>query len=474
METSVVCGTLLGLMLVMLDTKPPDWCARGKATQALTLPHHTVQLKRGGGSTKKRKRKTLVQSPLKKKKKQRRQNKSMLPKTGPIYFCKTNPKKKGTECHKRFEAYMHATTIEDAMEKGMTQKDLKWDADRNFCWFRVKIYRDNAKEHKVIKNGYELDDASAMLTHTEWANVGRLAAIASKPCFWTTFYDIQKDLQPTASRDVLIALGGGGLQLNVTFMKLLTDQLLQNKAGRKKLKDFSGNMLTGNLKDVDLGELVTLVDGYKDRIHSHLRLVAQNTLEEFEMDDDMMILISIYRDHDRVSKDQPRHTDNQMPGSYFSLVMFGCDADGLIYKGKVPCTRVCAYANIHSVTMNGDGWPFDWYGLAVNTPGTVDPHTSIVVAGNVIHFGPGQPEDDIDGLDLRCALFRMARHPSCKKNHDKSGDTQMLEYTYLAFNHPKKVALLKSSLERPDHADWETRIGQEEACKLHARIAKMR
>ena len=74
----------------------------------------------------------------------------------------------------------------------------------------------------------------------------------------------------------------------------------------------------------------------------------------------------------------------------------------------------------------------------------------------------------------RHALFRMARHPSCKKNHDKSGDTQMLEYTYLAFNHPKKVALLKSSLERPDHADWETRIGQEEACKLHARIAKMR
>ena len=178
----------------------------------------------------------------------------------------------------------------------MAQKDLKWDADRKFCWFRVKIYRDNAKEHKVIKNGYELDDASAMLTHTEWANVGRLAAIASKPCFWTTFYDIQKDLQPTASRDVLIPLGGGGLQLNVTFTKMLTDQLLQNKAGRKKLKDFSGK-LTGKLKDVDLAELVTLVDGYKDRIHSHLRLVAQNTLEEFEMDDDMMILISIYRDH---------------------------------------------------------------------------------------------------------------------------------------------------------------------------------
>ena len=101
------------------------------------------------------------------KQRPKKKKRVMLPKTGPIYFVKTNPKKEGTECQKRFGTYMHATTVEEAMEKGMTSKDLKWDSERNFCWFSAKIYRDDAKEHAVMKCGYELNDALAMLTQEE-------------------------------------------------------------------------------------------------------------------------------------------------------------------------------------------------------------------------------------------------------------------------------------------------------------------
>ena len=58
-----------------------------------------------------------------------------IPEAGPIFFVDINPKRNGSGCYIRFDAYMVATTIEEAMQKGMTKADLQHDFNRGFCWF---------------------------------------------------------------------------------------------------------------------------------------------------------------------------------------------------------------------------------------------------------------------------------------------------------------------------------------------------
>ena len=49
----------------------------------------------------------------------------------------------------RFDAYMVATTIEEAKEKGMTTADLKHDFNQGFCWFDEESKKSNGPQKQT-------------------------------------------------------------------------------------------------------------------------------------------------------------------------------------------------------------------------------------------------------------------------------------------------------------------------------------
>ena len=60
------------------------------------------------------------------------------PLSGPCAFSQVNPKKVGTACHARYEAYKAATTVEEAKKLGALRDDIRWDAARGYVTFPVK------------------------------------------------------------------------------------------------------------------------------------------------------------------------------------------------------------------------------------------------------------------------------------------------------------------------------------------------
>jgi len=46
-----------------------------------------------------------------------------------------NPKKPGTACNLRYEAYKSATTVAEFLEKGGTPADLTHDVGKGFVWY---------------------------------------------------------------------------------------------------------------------------------------------------------------------------------------------------------------------------------------------------------------------------------------------------------------------------------------------------
>ena len=300
-----------------------------------------------------------------------------------------------------------------------------------------------------------------------------LCAAAAQPIFRERFDEIQYSMEDErhASRSAMSPLGYGHDQFNVTYTLLLVNKY--NKAGGT-IVDLNRELSKAMQCAVDVGDLATYVDGFNDRMHPHLKRVASSTLTQFVLDKDVMVVITNYRlpSPAKQPTEQPRHADNDRPGSFFSVVMFGCTRTGGAFNGQVPCTRVLTYPNIASVSMNGKGWPVDWYSLDTSTPNTVNSQASIVVAGNTLHCGPGQPEEVPPGLDLRCALFRMARHPACRAWHDKFGDIQMFEWSYLFGL--GRYDLLKTSIDRPKHADWEERCDKGQIDAVRDVLATLR
>ncbi len=43
-----------------------------------------------------------------------------------------NPKRRGSACHERFSRYENGMTVGEALERGITRTDLRWDLRHNF------------------------------------------------------------------------------------------------------------------------------------------------------------------------------------------------------------------------------------------------------------------------------------------------------------------------------------------------------
>ena len=80
-----------------------------------------------------------------------------VPESGPIRYQLTNPKREGTLCHARYEEYKCARTVQEALEKGATKADLKWDAERGFCEFGDGISGLSAGVGDEWGVGYDMD-----------------------------------------------------------------------------------------------------------------------------------------------------------------------------------------------------------------------------------------------------------------------------------------------------------------------------
>ena len=57
------------------------------------------------------------------------------PDTVEVKFIATNPKRPGTACNLRYEAYKSATTVPEFLEKGGTPADLTHDVGKGFVWY---------------------------------------------------------------------------------------------------------------------------------------------------------------------------------------------------------------------------------------------------------------------------------------------------------------------------------------------------
>jgi len=55
------------------------------------------------------------------------------PDTVEVKFIATNPKRPGTACNLRYEAYKDATTVKEFLEKGGWRADLVHDVNKNYC-----------------------------------------------------------------------------------------------------------------------------------------------------------------------------------------------------------------------------------------------------------------------------------------------------------------------------------------------------
>ena len=290
------------------------------------------------------------------------------------------------------------------------------------------VFKPTAIDHAALKNGFDLcSGAKEYLTKQQWGDMGLLAAATVHACTIRMLDDLKKELEKrkliqNEARIAIGKIGGDALQLNVT----LTNSFLAHEDVAKHMCEALSAKLSKKLgvEKFDFAELVRRVEGYKEQLSPHLRRVASDTLTEFELDTDLKLLVQ--------SKAvlQPPHTDNEVPGSFYSVILFGCGVNGELYEGDVPCTHICRYDNMANITRKGRGWPLNWRRLQAATPPTCPGFASIVAPANAIHWGVGISGD----FALRCSVFRMARHPECKKFFDskvEGGDLQMFEYSYL-------------------------------------------
>ena len=138
------------------------------------------------------------------------------------------------------------------------------DDDAEFA--KQVIWLDDACQHTVLKRGFEIEQWSAELTSAEWGALRLLCAVAAQPIFGKRFDEIQHSIEDErhASRSALSALGYGHSQLNVTYTKRLVNK--HNKAGGT-IVDLNLELSKSMKCAVDVGALVTHVDGFKDRMH---------------------------------------------------------------------------------------------------------------------------------------------------------------------------------------------------------------
>ena len=288
------------------------------------------------------------------------------------------------------------------------------------------LYTADASAQPVFARGFSLS-ANTSLSDEQWGDVRLLAAAAAAPCFEEAFDAF------ASSRDRSVVVGniaGNQKQVDVGF----AFKLLQRPLVQQGLQELS-RKLQQRLRqpELDVASLITRVHGYRQQLSAHLIAVSEATLARFELGQELLLLIGNYTSG-CVPCTQPRHTDCIRRGSFFNVVHFGCGLRGEDYSGAVPCVSVCDYDGVGDVSMRGAGWPTDWYDLRVSTPESVSSGTSIVAPANVIHFGVGRPNSVPKGLDLRCSVFLMARHPRTELMVDgrfHNLHTQMFEWSYL-------------------------------------------
>ena len=323
------------------------------------------------------------------------------------------------------------------------------------------VFKTTAVDHPALKYGFDLDPgAKDFLTKQQWEDVGLLAAATVLPCTITMLDKLKVELEEqqlikNEARNAVGRIGGEAHQLNVTF----TDYLLSHR----HVATVPCNRLSRTLekklgvKKLDFAELVNRVESYKEQLSPHIRRVASDTLTTFELDTDLKLLVQM------LDAKQPPHTDNAMPGSLYNVILFGCGKNGELYGGDVPCTHICRYENMANITKNGRGWPLNWRDCPASTPQMCPGFASIVSPANNIHWGVGRSND----FALRCSLFRMARHPECKKFFDSSvegGDLQMFEYSYLW--QLGQDELFCESVTHPQNIQWRTSHVKEEVVKM--------
>ena len=328
------------------------------------------------------------------------------------------------------------------------------------------VFKPTAVDHPALKNGFDLyPGAKDFLTKQQWEDIGLLAAATVLPCTIRMLDKLKRELEgqqliENEARDAIGKIGGEALQLNVTFTDWLLSQFQHVAKPRcARLSRTLGKEL--GVQNFDFAELVHRVEGYKEQLSPHLRRVASDTLTKFELDTDLKLLVQTK------AVMQPPHTDNVVPGSLYNVILFGCGANGELYEGDVPCTHVCRYENMANITKYGRGWPLDWRHCPASTPPMCPGFASIVSPANNIHWGVGRSND----FALRCSLFRMARHPECKKFFDSSvegGDLQMFEYTYLW--QLGQDELFCESVTHPQNIQWRTSHLKEEVVEMETAL----
>ena len=328
------------------------------------------------------------------------------------------------------------------------------------------VYKPTAVDHDALKNGFDLcPDAKDYLTKQQWGDIGLLAAATVLPCTIRMLDRLKEELEgqqliENEARVAIGKIGGEALQLNVTFTDWLLSQFQHVAKPRCARLSRTLEKELG-VQNLDFAELVHRVEGYKEQLSPHLRRVASDTLTKFELDTDLKLLVQTK------AVMQPPHTDNVVPGSLYNVILFGCGANGELYEGDVPCTHVCRYENMANITKYGRGWPLDWRHCPASTPPMCPGFASIVSPANNIHWGVGRSND----FALRCSLFRMARHPECKKFFDskvEGGDLQMFEYSYLwQLGHDE---LFCESVTHHQNIHWRTSQLKEEVVEMETAL----
>ena len=330
----------------------------------------------------------------------------------------------------------------------------------------VEFFKPGAAQHPALSKGFSSCDLSERVNEEFWTDVSLVAAAGIRGCVEDTLDKVRKARsEATGVREVRRAvstISGNMLQFNLTF----TVELMDWSGAAKHIKTLTTALRRAlRCPSFCFETLVRKVEGNKALLAEHLSQVATDTLKVFTLDEEVSLLLANYYGKSFVPTNQMWHTDNQVGGSYFNLIFFGCGRYGARYRGSVPCTAVCTYPNMAEISMRGAGWPLDWHDLTIGTPPTVPSCLSIVVPANVIHFGRGKPskqEDIPDGLDIRCVLFRMARHPACDPFFDvevDGGAIQMYEYSYLWGL--GLYDLMCVSLCREQNKEWVGRVGTE-------------
>ena len=331
------------------------------------------------------------------------------------------------------------------------------------------MFKQGAAGHNALKNGFDMClQTRCYLTTEEWGEVCLLGAVIVREYVMTMLDElkialVEGNVMVGEARHALAGIGGDVLQFNMTFALILmknkkTARPLCEKLNQKLARDFSKETF-------DFFLLVCKVEGHAQVLSTHLQQVAFDTLVRFKLDKDFKMLAQ------RANKLQPPHMDNNLPGSYYQVILFGCQENGEPYYGEVPCTHVCKYDNMADSSMHGTGWPLNWRDLGPTTPIMAPGFASIVAPGNLPHWGVGRAADS--EYHVRLSLFRMARAPTCDQFFDdeaEGGDLQMFEWSHL--EGLGKIDLMCESLMHPRNDIWRRLYTKKELKRLDKIINK--